>query len=368
MQYGRLSLGLFLVSMLGSACTGGVTPPSGGNTPGGDGDGDGDSVGNASGDGDADGDDSGGGGGGGGGGNDGVCEEFGVPTSRGVPDMLIVLDRSGSMARGVDRWTPSVNAVGTLTQTFQDTVRFGLMLFPSDDLCGSGDLLVGVDLNTAGAIENALAGEIPGGGTPTSATLETAYEVIGAGEPVVPDVVPTVKFVLLVTDGQPTCPAAGGTVDAPDGVSPDEHAERLAQDHERTLEAIDQLAEAGVRTYVVGYDAALDPLLVNALSEFAERGGTGDYHPVQNEAELNAEFEKISGEVVSCTFALENEPEDPRYVQVTLDGTQLNLDDPNGWSIQGTSITVRGAACDTLQDGGDHALAVKVLCDIVIPE
>jgi Mg-chelatase subunit ChlD len=367
MQYGRLSLGLLAVSIFSSACNGGISDPGGANTPGGD---DGNSIGNASGDGDGDSDGAGDGDGSGGPkpNKDGVCEEFGVPTSRAVPDMMIVLDRSGSMGRGVDRWTPSVNAIGTLTETFEDSVRFGLMLFPSDDLCGSGEVLVPVELKSAGAIEAALRTEIPGGGTPTSATLDVAYDEIGAGAGVTPDEQPTVKFVLLVTDGQPTCPAAEGSVDPQPNQSQAEHDLQLQQDHERTLDAIDKLAEAGVRTYVVGYDAELDPTLVNALSEFALHGGTDNYHPVQNEADLNAEFDKISGQVVSCTFALKDEPQDPRYVQVTLDGTQLNLDDPNGWSIDGTTINVRGDACETLQDGGDHALAVKVLCDIVIPE
>jgi Mg-chelatase subunit ChlD len=365
MQYGRLSLGLFLVSVLGLACNGGISPTGAGNTPGGDGDQSGD-IGNASGDGDGDGDGSGGDADGSGG-QDGVCEEFGLATSLGVPDMLIVLDRSGSMGRGVDRWTPSVNAVGTLTSTFSDSVRFGLMLFPGDDLCGTGDLLVPVELNSADAIARALSTEVPGGGTPTSATLEAAYQVLGAGEPLGPDATPTVKFVLLVTDGQPTCPSAGGSVDPQPNQTQEEHDLQLQQDHERTLDAIDALADAGVRTYVVGYDAALDPLLVGALSEFAQHGGTGDYHPVQNEDELNAEFGKISGEVVSCTFSLDNQPDDPRYVLVTLDGVQLDLGDPNGWSIEGKSITVRGDACATLQNGGDHKLTAKVLCDVVAP-
>jgi len=48
-----------------------------------------------------------------------------------IPDMLIVLDRSGSMRTGgVDRWGPSVAAVKSLTTTFQEQIGFGLMTFP----------------------------------------------------------------------------------------------------------------------------------------------------------------------------------------------------------------------------------------------
>jgi hypothetical protein len=365
MRYGSLSLALFLVSTFTSACDGGVVTDLDSANAGGDGDGD--NSGGASGDGDDSGGDGDGSGGDGDDNNDGVCEEFPVGNSRAVPDMMLVLDRSGSMARGVDRWTPSVSAIGTLTSKYEDSVRFGLMVFPADDGCGTGELLVPINLNSAGAIANALARETPEGGTPTSATLERAYEELEIGV-VGPDETPVVKFVLLVTDGQPTCPSAGGTVDAPEGVSQAEHELRLQEDHERTLDAIEALADEGVRTYVVGYDAALDPLLVAALSEFAAVGGTGDYHPVQNEAELDAEFAKISGEVVSCTFALDEEPQDPRYVQIELDGTPIYLDDPDGWSIAGTTVSVQGDACATLQDGGEHTLDVRILCDVVVPD
>ncbi|XYI02252.1 hypothetical protein ACMHYB_21730 [Sorangium sp. So ce1128] len=89
---------------------------------------------------------------------------------------------------------------------------------------------------------------------------------------------------------------------------------------------------------------------------------------MQNESEIVAEFDKITGEVVSCSYTLDEEPKDPQYVEVTLDGEPLYLDQPDGWSISGKTVTVRGNACQKLQDGGDHALALRVLCEIVIPE
>ena len=331
----------------------------------GDGDGDsGDDNGDGDGDSSGDGDQPGG--------SDGICEEFGVFAKPTIPQMLVVLDRSASMGRGVDRWTPSVNAVNSLASNFETSVRFGLMVFPGtpqaecileDDpdtceACAPGDLFVGVKLNAATAIASSLSGVLPDGGTPTAETLETAFDVIGAADVAGPDETAEPKYVLLVTDGQPTCPAGGGSVGA--------NEDALKEDFERTITAIKALKSAGVYTYVVGYDAELDPTLVDALSEFARVGGTDDYHPVQNEAELLAEFDKISDEVVSCSYELEEEPQDPSYVDVRLDDAQLALDDENGWRIEGKTLTVQGNACATLQDGGKHSLSVQVRCEVVV--
>jgi hypothetical protein len=368
-------LSLASVLLLAWSCGGGDAPPlPGAGDPNtgdalGDGDDDDSSDDDSSSDG-ADDDD-----GKGPGAHDGICEEFGVFAKPTIPDMLIVLDRSGSMGRGVDRWTPSVNAVQSLSSKFQDAVRFGLMVFPGkpaqecileDDpetceACAPGDLFVGVKLNAADEIARSLEGVRPDGGTPTAETLETAIRVIGANQAPGPDDLPTPKYVLLVTDGQPTCPAGGGSVDA--------NASELKQDFDRTVTAIDALNTAGVNTYVVGYDAELDPSLVDALSEFARHGGTNDYHPVQNEDELLAEFKKISDEVVSCSYQLEKEPPDPSYVDVRLDDKQLALNKANGWVLDGTKLTLQGDACATLQDGGTHSLSVQVECEeVVVPE
>ena len=52
------------------------------------------------------------------------CEDYSVEVKAAIANVLIVLDRSGSMlTEGVDRWTPSVNAVGTLTSDYEEKGR-----------------------------------------------------------------------------------------------------------------------------------------------------------------------------------------------------------------------------------------------------
>ncbi|MFM2419989.1 MAG: hypothetical protein RL385_4712, partial [Pseudomonadota bacterium] len=66
-------------------------------------------------------------------GDGGTCEVHDIGHGRIAPDILIVLDRSGSMRnRGTDRWGPSVSALGTITSSLDESVKFGLMVFPGE--------------------------------------------------------------------------------------------------------------------------------------------------------------------------------------------------------------------------------------------
>jgi hypothetical protein len=343
-------------------------------------------------------DDEGGGGDGDGDGDSNGCEEFSVFAMPTTPDMLIVLDRSGSMAEN-NRWNVSQAAVTSLTAQLNDVIHFGLMSFPKapdfgsnpgggdplacfeaciggldtpecmeclgdvggglDLACEPGDIAVPVGADTAGAIASeidALNAAGPSGGTPTSGTLQEAAKHIGSSV-AGPDEMATPKYVLLVTDGEPTCPNGEGSRDAT--------AEELALDRQLTVDAIKALRDAGVFTYVIGYDVTQ---FADAMNQFAQTGGTMNYRPVEDEESLVTEFKKIAGEVVSCTFVLETEPEDPRKVKITVDGTQVNYDSQNtgnGWSISGKTVTLLGSTCEGLQDGGEHQVDVQVTCEVV---
>jgi hypothetical protein len=333
---------------------------------------------------------------------DGKCEVVNVDTGPVVPDMLIVLDRSGSMKqqpgvdcrKGVDilnpvtfacigidcaaaanansalcggtevvnRWDPSVAALKAVTQSLQDRVRFGLMLFPDpaagggrNGQCATGTVLVNEALNTAGPIAQSLDRTAPGGGTPTGPTLQAARMRIEAKSGNIDNDVPP-QYVLLVTDGQPTCPNGQGG-----GRGDGENLDRML-----TTQAITDLSGIGVTTYVLGYDAALDPQFEDALNEFARAGGTDHYRPVQNEQSIVDEIERITKRAASCTYRLASKPEDNKYVLITLDQNPLKLDDANGWKIKDRDIEIVGEACQKLQDGGKHALNVTVQCVPVI--
>lgn len=296
---------------------------------------------------------------------DGICEEQIVTPQRITPDMLIVLDRSGSMKDeedGVDRWTPSVSGLNSVTDTLDDVIRFGLMTFPGasqggnggGDNCAPGSLDAPIALNNGPTIAGLLGAMEPEGRTPTSATLEAALGVLGVNSSD-PDAFAPPKFVLLVTDGAPNC-TGGGRGDDDRAV-------------DASVAAIEALAAAGIPTYVLGYDTQADGELSAALDRMAQAGNTGDqaHRPIDDEASLVQEFQEIIASAVTCDFKLDQAAEDPSYVRVDLDGQQLAHGEADGWQLSEDKqkVSLQGSACSTLRSSGDHKLSVVVQCTVV---
>ncbi|MET0342427.1 MAG: vWA domain-containing protein [Polyangiales bacterium] len=283
-----------------------------------------------------------------------ICGKSDTDVAPVVPDMLIVLDRSGSMMtparpglQAVDRWNPSVKGVKTLTTTFDKTISFGLMVFPNEAaLCAPGDVRVPVGKQSAAKISTALDGMLPSGGTPTGETMQRALQSFGGSSS-------NPRYVVLVTDGQPTCPSSIGTTINPAA---------LASDKQLAIGAIDALAKANIKTFVIGYDAQLDPAFAGALNEFAAAGGTKKYYPVQDEKSLSAAFGEITKTIRSCDFKLKEWIDDPRYVTVSLNGQKLVFNDPNGWSFKDQVITLVGASCARYQENATHKVSIRLEC------
>jgi uncharacterized protein YegL len=93
----------------------------------------------------------------------------------------------------------------------------------------------------------------PDGFTPTASTLEAVLQQIMAKK-TSPDAEVPPQYVLLVTDGAPNCIGGNSGQDA--------------QAHQATVQAVDALAKAGVKTFVIGYDASVDPNLAKQLTEY----------------------------------------------------------------------------------------------------
>ena len=322
------------------------------------------------------------------------CEKVVRTAAKTIPDFMIVLDRSqsmkpdctsndifasfecgrqnvncsqaphmgtticgGTVLSTLDRWTPAVGAIKSLTQMFQARVNFGLTVFPGPQEgrgqaaeCSTGTQRVPLGLNTAMAIAGELDMTKPTGRTPTGPTLEVVAQQIDAKKNS-PDTQLQPQYVLLVTDGAPTCPGAN-TMNNPEA-------------HQATIAAIDKLAKLGVKTYVIGYDASVDPMLAMQLTEYAQHGGTNNFFAVQDGPSLVAQFTSITTVAVECTYTLDKMPADPKYVLVELDGKKLNLGEPDGWSINERNVTIEGASCAALRDSTRmHTLAVTVECKI----
>ncbi|MFN7133757.1 MAG: vWA domain-containing protein [Myxococcales bacterium] len=204
------------------------------------------------------------------------------------PNMLIVLDRSSSMSG--TRWLAAVEAIKGFTSERQGFMRFGLLVYPTfGQLCGQGESLVHTDFYTADAISEALDRTRPNGsGTPTGDA------VLFAGQQT-PDMTDPErrKFVILVTDGDPTCP------DMHDGEGNVQYAEQQLR----------ALLDRGIKTFVIGVGMGASPAKLDRL---AIAGGTArsnatcrdpyragqripcHFYDANDRAELSAAFDQIA--------------------------------------------------------------------------
>jgi hypothetical protein len=305
--------------------------------------------------------------------SDNSCDKLDLLAKPKSPRILIVLDRSGSMILPpVERWTPSVNAVTKFTAELTETVKFGLMLFPAPGAanpatdwtqfvpglggaagmnggCTPGKINVPIELNSADEIAMTLANSRPDfGATPTSSTLDAALAILGA--PVGPDSTNEPAFIVLVTDGQPTCGASGAMT------SPEDIA--------ATNAALDKLTEAKVKTYVVGF--GIDAVGAPAMEQFAMHGGTEKFYPVENEQSLVAELTRIAGALVPCEYELKDPITKPEFIRVQIDGETYKYQED--WEVDGNKIVLRpdAAACNKLRDAKVHALKITKECDVVV--
>lgn len=267
-----------------------------------------------------------------------------------TPNVLVVLDRSGSMADdfngdnvGADdpdsKWYIARVALEQLLTDYGAQVRFGLSMYSSDGDCGPGDIDVDIGDGTASTIITEVGNADPNGSTPIGDTLEAMIGYTGLADTTRPN------YILLVTDGEETC--EGDSVSAAGSL--------LSQDPE-------------VRTFVIGFGGGVDG---DALNATAEAGGTalmGDtkYYQADDATQLGDAFASIIGTVLSCTYELSSTPESVNQLWVYADSSPvpLDTDHQDGWDYDPDSntITFYGPACDALKSGEVTDLAIVYGC------
>jgi hypothetical protein len=148
------------------------------------------------------------------------------------------------------------------------------------------------------------------------------------------------KYILLATDGDPTCPGDGITY---------------------ALQQITAARTAGIGTFVIGVGTGSDSGI--NLDAMAIAGGQArpvtnpldtKYFPADSPAELADTLKAITGQIASCIFSLGQAPPDMKFVNVKLGATEVPFDvaDNNGWDFSpgdNTTIKIVGSWCDQIQ-------------------
>jgi hypothetical protein len=274
--------------------------------------------------------------------------QIGVVNLGDPPDLLVVLDRSGSMTSPPTTFPPVFNSkwnimrdgLNTVITAKQMAIKFGLLEFPSDDNCAADATPeVPIGLNAATLFANYFAARSPNGNTPAHVALGSALTYYGS----IP-VNPAGRYVLFATDGLPNC----GNGDP----STDSSAETVA--------AVTALKSSGIKTYVLGFGTfGLPTGVLNdaAVAGGVPKAGTNKFYEANNSAELDAALAAIAGGVIvpSCTFQLQSAPPDPNNVTITINGQVIprSTAHTDGWDYYPNMMTITffGSACSTIKTG-----------------
>jgi hypothetical protein len=322
--------------------------------------------------------DLGGGGGVSGVGGDVSCGARVYSTQPIPPDILILLDASGSMNNDISdtscgndgcgatsKWAQMTPAINTVVAETEGSIRWGLKFFADTDAtCGVGSgVAVPVGNGNAGAIQNAVlsrtsanGGVSNGSRTPTR-TAENAGAAYIIG---LTDLSP--RFVLLVTDGLPNCtPGSSDTA---------------ADDSAGTVAAVTAARTAGIPTMVIGVSTGASPadatLTDVAIAGGYPRAGSPSYYPVSSTAELTAALRALVDMTPNCTFALPPAPVPYTSVDnigVVVSGTQIPRDTSHtgGWDYTNsahTAIEIYGPTCDEIKAGTVTSVQILFHCPI----
>ena len=283
-------------------------------------------------------------------------------------DVLLVLDRSKSMIEhnvppeNKTRWDAVVPALTAVINETDSVVSWGLKLFPEGEgkACSAGSVTDALPaqilpLNAAAVNGIIMQTEALGNGTPTGdAILKATTYLQGRGA--------ANQFILLATDGDPSCPD-----DDDDDVDAEEHA----------ISAIAAAKAAGFPTYVIGVlDPVEDEGKFPTLNAMAEAGGTAlsdnpdapKFFQAYSQIELTSALKAVTGQVVTCVFEFEKRPPNEKNIGVQVNGQWIEQDPSraNGWeytSDQFLGLELFGDACQQVKDATQNQLAIIFGCD-----
>ena len=260
------------------------------------------------------------------------------------------------------RWQNVSVAVQQVVTTTQANVAWGLKFFPNSQTCqiSMGPEIAPMLANAAPIVSalSAITGDKEGtgltSGTPTRKVLEDAITYLKGLKS-------GTKYIVLATDGQPTC-----LDDDPDT---DDYPNALAAGHAVAVAGI-KMAVVGIAFKPVEAGDTPDPKL-QFLNDMADIGGmprndpadpATHYYPASSTEQLVSAFATISGQVVSCSFKLPHVPEAPENVLVKINDMKIAPDVSNGWEYAPDmlSVNLHGSACDSVKNS-QGAVDVKII-------
>jgi len=285
------------------------------------------------------------------------------------PDILIIQDRSGSMLWNADascmrncgansRWNQVTAALTQVVTTTDTTVNWGLKFFGSSgsscNVTAAPEVPVGP--MSGAAINTAIGAATPGSPTPTRNAMNAAAAYMAT----LTDTNP--KYLLLATDGAPTCDPAQPTMMNND-------------DSAGAEQAVTDAFNMGFKTFVIGIGDTMGAATLNQMAMnggMPQTGGATSFYQVTDTASLVAALQTILGRVASCQFNIGTAPNPMTsvdFIDVFGDGMPISRDTTHtdGWDYTNdahTAIQVYGPRCDMLTAGTITNVTVTFRCII----
>jgi hypothetical protein len=291
---------------------------------------------------------------------DSTCASVRLETERTIPNVLLVVDLSGSMNlpfdEGLSRWQVLEDSLlampDGLIASLAPAARFGVVMYTEDGKSPCPDLSAQpAAIDNYDGVSAIFAGSSPGGNTPTGQSLEYVLANIETLAPAREE--PTV--IVLSTDGEPATCEDGTDV---------ENGRRLVVDATEDAFGMD------IRTYVISVG---DEIADEHLQEVANAGlgvGEGDpdarYWVATDTDGLETALWEIASGVISCEVELQGriDPDLACQGTVTLGADELAC--TSDWRANDeTHIELLGAACERFRRSSE-VLFATFPCGVII--
>jgi hypothetical protein len=306
------------------------------------------------------------------------CVPGDITLTAAEPDVMFVLDRSGSMsmpfAGKQTRWQVLTSGLAATLPPVDTKMAIGALLFPSGS--SMNDCEVPSQANLAPALDHVAAlvslmeSNQPGGSTPTADAINVAAALLTSVR-----AASSARAIVLATDGAPNCNSSldPATCTCAGGNTMCRHNANQCLDDTRTVQRISDVYAQGIPTYVIGI-ASGDNTFTEVLDAMAVAGGrpltsgSTQYYPATTEADLDTALTAIRDQVSSCTYLTTSVPNTSGSIVLTLDGQTLPFNPDGGtmgwsWVNEGNGeIMLIGSTCDAVASDAGNTLVAHVVC------
>jgi len=268
------------------------------------------------------------------------------------------------------KWGVVIPSLKSVIQASRPDMSWGLKLFPQDGgECVNASLTNFIDIpvapgNGAAVIAAAQAALPVGDGTPTGAAIAVASDHLKSLNDT------KRKFILLVTDGQPSCTGRVGNIALHTG------------DPARTdaVSAVTDAFQAGFPTFVIGITTTV-PNDVSTLNALATAGGEPacpgcplgtQFYDGSSEQKIQAAFADVADAASACVFPLSSVPPVPDKIGVYVGANMARAprSTTDGWEYtDSTHMTVQvyGSWCDMIKTAGANKVQIIFGCPLIDP-